>query len=457
MSTEFKQSIMSNKDIETLKEALEISPENLTLRLMLAGKYLSAEAFDEAEEQYQRILDYESGNVRAREGLTEIYFKTKKYSAVIVIVEEMMVQNKTSQRMLVLCAKSFLRQGSVDEAQDIYEKIINSDPDFMDKELDEHLRMPTLFLEEDDDDFDDDDLPGFSDKLFMDEDFFMEKPDISFEDVGGMEELKDEIRLKIIYPLENYEVYTKYGKKPGGGILLYGPPGCGKTYLAKATAGEINVNFMSVSISDILDMWIGRSERNLNLVFEIARRNAPSILFFDEVDALGASRSDMKHSSGRHVINQFLSELDGIDMNNDGVLVLAATNAPWHLDNAFRRPGRFDRILFVPPPDDAGKVEILKIIMEDKPHSQLDYDAIVKHTKDFSGADLKAMVNLAIDEKLKKFFKTGNQDLISTSDLVKAAKKHRPSTSEWFGTARNYAVFANDSGLYDDILKYLKG
>ena len=132
---------------------------------------------------------------------------------------------------------------------------------------------------------------------------------------------------------------------------MYGPPGCGKTMIARATAGEVNARFINVSLNDILDMWMGNSEKNLHAIFEEARNNAPCVLFFDEIDALGASRSDMKQSSGRHLINQFLQELDGIGNNNDGVLVLGATNTPWNVDPAFRRPGRFDRIIFVPPPD----------------------------------------------------------------------------------------------------------
>jgi len=136
---------------------------------------------------------------------------------------------------------------------------------------------------------------------------------------------------------------------------MYGPPGCGKTYVARATAGEIKAGFLSVGINDVLDMWIGNSERNLHELFESARTHKPCVLFFDEVDALGAARSDMRHHAGRQLINQFLAEMDGVKTSNEGVLILAATNAPWHLDPAFRRPGRFDRILFVPPPDAAAR------------------------------------------------------------------------------------------------------
>ena len=158
-----------------------------------------------------------------------------------------------------------------------------------------------------------------------------------------METVKEEVRMKIIHPLAHPDLYKAYGKTAGGGILLYGPPGCGKTHLARATAGEIKAAFLAVGINDILDMWIGQSERNMHEIFEQARRSRPCVLFFDEVDALGANRSDMRHIGRQMLINQFLSEMDGIQSNNEGVLVLAATNMPWQVDPAFRRPGRFDR------------------------------------------------------------------------------------------------------------------
>ena len=165
---------------------------------------------------------------------------------------------------------------------------------------------------------------------------------MNFGKVGGMDAVKEDIRMKIFYPMENRELFEAYGKKAGGGVLLYGPPGCGKTLISRATAGEINANFLCVGLHQILDMWIGKSEEKLHEIFELARRNAPAVLFFDEVDALAADRKDMRTSAGRTLINQFLAELDSESAENEGVLVLGATNAPWHLDSAFLRPGRFD-------------------------------------------------------------------------------------------------------------------
>src|SRR5579871_2804236 len=227
----------------------------------------------------------------------------------------------------------------------------------------------------------------------------IERPKITFKDVGGMEKVKEEIRLKIIHPLTHADLYKAYGKPIGGGILMYGPPGCGKTYLARATAGEISAAFIAVGINDVLDMWIGRSERNLHELFEQARNHRPCVLFFDEVDALGASRGDMRQHAGRQLINQFLSEMDGVKTSNEGVLILAATNAPWHLDSAFRRPGRFDQILFVPPPDEPARADILRLQLAGKPVQEIDHLQIARRTGDFSGADLKAVVDQTIERK----------------------------------------------------------
>ena len=163
----------------------------------------------------------------------------------------------------------------------------------------------------------------------------------------------------------------------------------------------------------------------------------------------------MKRSSGRHIINQFLQELDGVDNSNEGILVLGATNTPWNLDPAFRRPGRFDRIVFVPPPDLSTRESILRLKLKDKPTDTIDFNSISKKIEKYSGADIDAIIDIAIEHKLESAFEDGIPKPINTSDLKKAIKKHKPSTQEWFMTAKNFAMFANDAGLYDDVLKYL--
>jgi SpoVK/Ycf46/Vps4 family AAA+-type ATPase len=180
------------------------------------------------------------------------------------------------------------------------------------------------------------------------------------------------------------------------------------------------------------------------------------VLFIDEVDALGANRTDLRRSAGRQVINQFLAELDGLETSNEGVLILAATNAPWHLDPALRRPGRFDRIIFVPPPDTEARVEILRILLRGKPVEQIEYRQVAERSEGFSGADLKGLVDVAVEAKLREAFRAGSVQPLQTRDLLPALRQAKPSTVEWFATARNYALYANQAGLYDEVLTYVQ-
>lgn len=435
---------MENEAIQSLKEALELSPENIPLRLHLADMLMQANRFTEAETEFKEVLEKDKLNVKAKSGLAKTYFHLEKYSVSAVIFEELTKNGKANAQDYLVYAKVLIKENQLPQAVKIYQTALMMNPELKDEQIEISLKQPQYANDDD-----------MLDSILDEANNFMEKPDINFDDVGGMERVKDEIEIKIIRPLQHPELYEAYGKKIGGGILLYGPPGCGKTYLAKATAGQVKAKFMKIGINDVLDMWIGNSEKQLHEIFEHARRNKPCVLFFDEVDALGASRTDMRHSAGRFLINQFLDELDGVSANNDGVLILAATNAPWHLDTAFRRPGRFDRIIFVEPPDAKGRELIMQIILKGKPIEQIDYAAIAKATADFSGADLTALVDICIEDKLRDSFKTGKPEPIRTKDILNAIKKHKPTTREWFNSARNYALYSNESGLYDDILTYL--
>jgi AAA+ superfamily predicted ATPase len=432
---------MDDNTIEHLREALRISPGNVPLKIHLADTLLNMNRLDEAEKEFSELLKL-SNDQRVKTGLARVFFQQGKYSQCNVILEELMDSGRPGFEEIILYSRALVREGSIGEAVEYYKRALDINPGFHDTELDNALRSKSATENVDQDDF-------------LTEGF-LERPTVNFDDVGGMEAVKKEISLKIIQPLKHPELYKAYGKKTGGGILLYGPPGCGKTFIARATAGQVNAKFINVGLNDVLDMWIGNSEKNLHEIFEIARANQPCVLFFDEIDALGASRTDMRQSSGRHLINQFLLELDGVESNNDGVLVLGATNTPWHLDPAFRRPGRFDRIIFVPPPDVAARASILELKLKDKPTDKIDFQQLAKKFENYSGADIEAVIDIAVEEKLEKAFLDGIPGAINTSDLLNAAKKHKASTQEWFSTAKNFALFANDSGLYDDILHHLK-
>jgi transitional endoplasmic reticulum ATPase len=435
----------SSDPIQALRAALSVSPDNVPLRLHLADTLLSQGEFDAAEREYAQVLSLDSGNSQSKFGLGRCFYQQGKDAQALVVLEDLLQQDK-DPAVLTLYARLLFRAGSVELAVQQFRLALAQDADLQSSDLAEQLGIDAADTAEVNDGRVRADWasPNRREKD-------IERPAIGFADVGGMEAVKEEIRLKIIYPLTHAEMYKAYGKTIGGGILMYGPPGCGKTHLARATAGEIHAGFISVGLNDI-----GNSEKNLHDVFDQARRNAPCVLFFDEVDALAASRSDLRQSAGRQIINQFLAELDGVQYTNEGVLILAATNAPWHLDSAFRRPGRFDRILFVPPPDALARSAILRLLCKGKPIADIDFELIGKKTDQFSGADLGAVVDVTIEKKLQEAMKTGIPQPLTTKDLAKAAEAVRPSTREWFGTARNYALHANQDGTYDEILKYLK-
>jgi transitional endoplasmic reticulum ATPase len=441
-----------DQSIQNLLEALRLSPENVPLRKHVTELLVKNNLLAEAEKVFLDTLAFYPADKETKLGLADLYFRSGKLSAAFVVVEELLPLWSEHPPLHLLHARLLLASGEPAQAREKYKALLKHFPQLKDVSFEADLanwqatrassgefekKVPTVIDEE---------------ALFSQ----VEKPTITFREVGGMEEVKEEIRLKIIHPLKFPELYKSFGKSIGGGILLYGPPGCGKTLLARATAGEVDASFISVGINDILDMWIGNSEKNLHNIFEQARLQAPCVLFFDEVDALGASRTDMRRSGARQLINQFLSELDGVKNSNEGVLILAATNTPWNMDPAFRRPGRFDRLVLVRPPDQAARESILSILLLDKPTRSLDLTALARRTEGFSGADLAALVDVAVEGKLRESMKKGVILALEQGDLLRAAKQVKATTKEWFSTAKNYALYANESGLYDDILDYLK-
>lgn len=440
-------------EIQQLREALKSAPDNLPLRKLLGNALMKHNRYEEAEAEYKAALRLSADNTDLKVGLADAFRAQQKTGSGLVLIEELVETPTPPAKAWLVYARLLLQSQQAEAAKEAYENAVAINENLRDAYLESEINMQMK------DKFEPERIKlktGGTQEEEQDKNIDIERPDTTFEDVGGMEQVKEEVRMKILHPLKHPEIYQAYGKKIGGGILLYGPPGCGKTHLARATAGEVGSNFLAVGISDILDMYIGQSERNLHAIFQKARSLKPCVLFFDEVDALGASRSDMRHSAGRNVINQFLAELDGVEYDNEGVLVLAATNAPWHLDSAFRRPGRFDRIIFVPPPDAKAREAILKLKLKGKPVSELNYQKLVKKTGDFSGADLEAIIDRAIEGKLDEAIRMGIPQPLQTKDLEQAIKQHRATTKEWFSTAKNYALFANEAGIYDEILDYLK-
>jgi len=280
---------------------------------------------------------------------------------------------------------------------------------------------------------------------------------ITFKDVGGLAELKNTIEMKIIKPFQQPEIFAKFKKKSGGGIMLYGPPGCGKTFISKATAGECGAFFSSVGLTDVLSAFIGQSESNLSSIFSNARKRKPCVLFFDELDTLGFNRSK-SFGSSRSIVNQLLVEMEGIDTNTDKLLIIGATNMPWDVDEALRRPGRFDRSVFVPPPDMLAREKIFRLKLDGRPIAEdIDYNILAAKSEFFSGADIENVVELAAEKVLEEVIRTGNQNLrITMTILIEMVSNAKPSTLGWLKTIATYVKYANQTGYFNDVEDYLQ-
>jgi len=414
------------------------SPDDVAARLDLATALFDAHDPDGALEQFGAVLVRDPANVQALQGAAQ--------SAVAIgdVV-------RASGYLRLLAALSGV---SADPAPPVSPAPFASEADLPrptvtqqdETEPDEGAGLAAVRDEGPDEGWDDE----------AGEPWRAERPSITLADVAGMDAVKRRLNIAFLAPMRDPALGKMFGKSLRGGLLLFGPPGCGKTFVARAMAGEIGAQFIAVGLADVLDMWLGQSERNLHQIFRTARQSAPAVLFFDEIDALGRKRSQLSHTAGRNVVNQLLAEMDGVEANNEGVFVLGATNHPWDVDTALLRPGRFDRTVLVLPPDRAAREAILRHHLKGRPADRVDVGQIAARTEQFSGADLAHLCESATELALEDSIARGTPRAIAGADFQRALREVRPSTRSWFEAARNYAVFANESGLYDDLLAYLK-
>lgn len=395
---------------------------------------------------YQNALLTNPFDSEIRMDFAELLFSQEKLSECDQQINILLDSLENDARPLILKAKIKHQQGDSDSALKNYIKAKNLDNFKIDDSLENLTKLTNS-------------LPG---KFSVVQNNITplipkDQESISFDDVVGMEKLKKTLRLSIIEPFLRPSLFAKFKRKAGGGVLLYGPPGCGKTMIAKAIATECNATFIQVEISDILSMWIGESENNIASIFDKARANKPCVLFFDELDALAYSRSKSSSDKSRTTVNEFLNQLDGFGKDNENILILAATNMPWDVDSAMKRPGRFSKQVFVPPPDSDAIAFMLEKKLSGLPvEKDIPFTALAQKAKYFSGADIDGLIDTAQDSTIAEIISTGKERNINAEDLASALEEMSASTLDWLSTAKNLVKYAGIDGSYKDVERYLK-
>jgi ATP-dependent 26S proteasome regulatory subunit len=271
----------------------------------------------------------------------------------------------------------------------------------------------------------------------------------TFKDVVGMEKAKELIHDNIILALTKPELLRAYGKKLGLGAIFYGPPGCGKTYIVSAIAGETHSKFIIARINEIVDMYAGNTEKNMHAIFEQARKNAPCIVFFDEVDALGTKREGEQQSTMRMAVNQFLQELDGVEKNPEGLFVIGATNQPWDMDPALKRPGRFGEAVYMPAPNYKERREALKYHTRKMPLGRISFGRLARATMGWSGADIAEVCDKAALRVAAEVDRTGKRRKIKMGDFIAIVKKKSSSLDEWYAMVKKEVISKTETQIVE--------
>ncbi len=283
--------------------------------------------------------------------------------------------------------------------------------------------------------------------------FKIDKPSITFGDVVGLDEIKRWCKINVIMPLSKHELAKKYKRKFGGGILLYGPPGCGKTYFCSALAGEGKINFIRVKLSGIFDKWLGNTEKNIENLFKTAKKNKPCIVFIDEIDALGGKR--IGGESDRYLdqaVNQILMELTELEEKSDEVLVIGATNAPWNVDDALKRSGRLGKFIYIKPPNREEIEALFKLYLSKVPvNEDINADKLARLAKNFSVTDIKSVCDEAVGNAFEIACSSETTVPVTMKMLETALKKERSDLLEWYNTVTKMISEVELKEFYPDL------
>ncbi len=440
-----------DKSVSDYTKAIELDPQNPIIYNNRGDAFYRKQDFQNAVKDYDKAISLNPNYLKAYYNRGLSYASIEEYEKAVDDFTKVVELKKDFAEAYHLRGLAQEYAGNISDAIADYEKALELNPGLAEAKT--HLQNAKAKKDQE----------GKGEGGAPSEIKMLQKPDMNFTHVAGMVKTKEQIKESIVYPMMNPDLARKYGKLGGGGLLMYGPPGCGKTFIVKAAAGECKAGFVNAKLSDLLDMYVGNTEKNIHKVFELSRKNVPCILFFDEVDAIGGRRDQQEGQQYmRMAVNQLLYEMDGVEAHNENVLTIAATNAPWDVDPALRRSGRFSKALYIPEPDLKSRVAILKIHAKKRPISKfIPFWLLGFATTGYASSDLKAIVDeaatfpwkeafFAIQKKAESLMKKGMpkekaeelakkqvyQRRVSVGDFTKAVIKKRSSLPPWYEQAK---------------------
>ena len=448
---------MNRKELKGLEEELKNSPNNIALRLTYALKLFKLKEFEQSEKNYQIVLKLDPSNVKAKQGLVELYFAKGNYSAVIVIAEELVKANAASEKMMELFAKALLRQNSIEEAQEVYEKIIKNNPFYFDEELDSVLEDQDEYLtdgekDNDDDDYDREDFDDFFDNPFFEDDSHLFLPDlnIKWDEITGHDTLKSFIIFKHdqIYS----ELSTFHLKKVG--LLMYGPSGCGKTHIVRALPSKIETSILPVGIDRLMDIYSYKPEGLLHYYFGKMRLGNPCILFIEDVEKYAQKLTSSISLEQRLTVHKLADEMDHVRFQDQ--FIIATSNKPWEIDPVFLQTGKFNYPFFVGPPDLKERKAFFKKLFHSKKNYGVAADLLAKESKYYSIGELLSAFDRAITfDCIKKGVPT--KKTIDADLILHELENILPHSQIWFEQFFDQWPSAYKAHqMYKDVDQFLK-
>ncbi len=442
---------LNDEVLSALLQAVQVSPDSAPLRRHYAEMLLNRGYIAEAEAEFLLSLDLDPTDAAAKLGLARAFHSQDQNAKALLLVKQVLRQASRPAKAYILYARLLLALGSVERAVHEYRKAVDQDPHASDPTLASKLgleespgpslsaSLAALATEEVAEDPVEASIPETVRELFA------QRPAVSFQHVGGRREIKDELERRLVRPWRDSETVGELGRALGSKFLFYGPPGCGKSHLGRALAGELLAKYLSLNLQDLVEIWRSDSGRLLAEIFTQAKAGENTVLVFEEVEQLGDEPS---------LVQQFLNELAHLEPHQ-GVVVVITTAAPWEALPPLVRRERFDRFFFVPPPSTAERGEILRILCQGKPQHFLSTRNPAEETEGCSVADLRKLVEQAIEQRLQQSLQEGRPLPLATGDLMRAAETITASIPPWIAETREQLRFLPES--FDPLKRYVGG